>query len=95
VTLSPDQIHKLATLAKLKIDDSSMEEISRQLDNIMGLIDQLEQADTAGIEPLSHPQDPVLRLREDQVIDGDRRDDFMALTTHNQEGLYLVPKVIE
>ena len=95
MTISPDQIHKLATLAKLKVDDSSMEEISLQLDNIMGLIDQLEQADTAGIVPLSHPQDPVLRLREDQVTDSNMRDEFMALTTHNQDGLYLVPKVIE
>lgn len=95
MTLSPDQIHKLATLAKLKINDESMDEISSQLDNIMSLIDQMEQADTDGIEPLSHPQDPVLRLREDEVTQVDKRDAFMQLTTHNQDGLYLVPKVIE
>jgi aspartyl-tRNA(Asn)/glutamyl-tRNA(Gln) amidotransferase subunit C len=95
VTLSPDQIHKLATLAKLKIDDEAMEEISSQLDNIMGLIDHMEQADTDNIEPLSHPQDPVLRLREDEATQADMRDAFMKLTSHNQDGLYLVPKVIE
>ena len=95
MTLSPDQIHKLATLAKLKIDDSAMDEISSQLDNIMGLIDHMEQADTKGVEPLSHPQDPVLRLREDAVTQTDMRDEFMELTSHNQDGLYLVPKVIE
>jgi aspartyl-tRNA(Asn)/glutamyl-tRNA(Gln) amidotransferase subunit C len=95
VTISPDQIQKLAILAKLKIDESSMHEISSQLDNIMALIDQMEQADTTGIEPLSHPQDPELRLREDKVTQIDMRDEFMKLTPHNQDGLYLVPKVIE
>ena len=95
MSISPDQIHKIAQLAKLRIDEQSMDEIASQLDNIMHLIDQMEQADTHGIEPLSHPQDPVLRLREDEVTQGDNRDEFMKLTPHNQDGLYLVPKVIE
>ncbi len=55
----------------------------------------MKQANTEDIEPLSHPQDRTLRLREDNVIDTDRRDDFMALTPNNDKGLYLVPKVIE
>ena len=95
MTLSPDQIRKLATLAKLKINDEAMDELSSQLDNIMNLIDHMEQADTEGVEPLSHPQDPVLRLREDEVTQTDMRDAFMKLTSHNQDGLYTVPKVIE
>ena len=95
MTITPDQIHKIASLAKLRIEDDSIEEISNQFDNIMALIDQMEQADTEGVEPLSHPQDPVLRLREDEVTAVDRRDQFMQLTEHNQDGLYLVPKVIE
>lgn len=95
MTITPDQIHKIANLAKLRIDEQSIEEISSQFDNIMTLIDQLEQADTDGVEPLSHPQDPVLRLREDEVTAADMRDEFMQLTEHNQDGLYLVPKVIE
>ena len=95
MTLSPDQIHKLATLAKLKISDDAMDEISSQLDNIMGLIDHMEQAQTDGVEPLSHPQDPALRLREDRATQADMRDEFLNLTPHSQDGLYLVPKVIE
>ena len=95
MTITPDQIHKIASLAKLRIDDDSIDEISSQFDNIMTLIDQMEQAQTEGIEPLSHPQDPVLRLREDEVTAADRREAFMQLTEHNQDGLYLVPKVIE
>lgn len=95
MALSPEQIHKIAHLAKLRVDDQSLAEISTQMDNIMALIDQMEQADTSGIEPLSHPQDPVLRLREDKVTDTDRRDDFMQLTEHSEDGLYLVPRVIE
>ena len=95
MTLNPDQIHKLATLARLKIKAQAMDEVSSQLDNIMHLIDQMEQANTDGVEPLSHPQDPVLRLREDKVTQTDMRDEFMKLTSHDQDGLYLVPKVIE
>jgi aspartyl-tRNA(Asn)/glutamyl-tRNA(Gln) amidotransferase subunit C len=95
VTLSPDQIQKLATLAKLKISDEAMDEMSSQLDNIMNLIDHMERADTNGVEPLSHPQDPILRLREDEVTQPDMRDAFMKLTSHDQDGLYTVPKVIE
>jgi aspartyl-tRNA(Asn)/glutamyl-tRNA(Gln) amidotransferase subunit C len=95
LTLKAKQIHKLAKLAKLDIDDQAMDQISGQLDNIMQLIDQLQAADTAGVEPLSHPQDPSLRLREDTVTAEDRRDDFMQLTPNHQDGLYLVPKVIE
>lgn len=95
MTLKPAQIHKLAKLAMLDVDDQSIDQISSQLDNIMQLIDQLQAADTAGIEPLSHPQDPSLRLREDTVTAEDRRDDFMQLTPNHQDGLYLVPKVIE
>jgi len=95
MALSPEQIHKIAHLAKLRIDDQEIGEISKQMDNIMTLIDHMEQADTSGIEPLSHPQDPLLRLREDKVTDTDRRDDFMQLTEHREGGLYLVPRVIE
>lgn len=95
MALKPEQIHKIAHLAKLSIDEDSIAEISSQLDNIMTLIDHMEQADTEGVEPLSHPQDPVLRLREDKVSDTDRRDDFMRLTSHSEDGLYLVPRVIE
>ena len=95
MTITPDQIHKIASLAKLRIDDDSIDAISAQFDTIMALIDQMEQAQTAGVEPLSHPQDPILRLRDDEVIATDRRDAFMRLTEHNQDGLYLVPKVIE
>ena len=95
MTLSPDQIQKLATLAKLKINDEAMDEVSSQLDNIMNLIDHMEQANTEGVEPLSHPQDPILRLRDDEVTQKDMRDVFLKLTSHNQDGLYTVPKVIE
>ena len=95
MSISHDQIQKIATLAKLKIEGRSIDEMSKQVDKIMTLIDQMEQADTANVEPLSHPQDPTLRLREDKVADKDRRDDFMALTPNTENGLYLVPKVIE
>jgi len=94
-SISLDQIQKIAHLSKLQLDESSIDALSKQIDNIMHLIDQMEKAETTGIEPLSHPQDPALRLREDKVTQLDARDAFMALTPNNQDGLYLVPTVIE
>ncbi len=95
MAILPEQIQKIAKLAKLEVDEHSIDQISSQLDNIMELVDQLQAADTAGVEPLSHPQDPSLRLREDEVTQGGMRDAFMQLTPDNRDGLYLVPKVIE
>ncbi|MEE9446952.1 MAG: Asp-tRNA(Asn)/Glu-tRNA(Gln) amidotransferase subunit GatC [Arenicellales bacterium] len=95
MAFSPEQIHKLASLAKLRVEEEAVEVISSQIDNIMQLIDQMEQADTSGITPLSHPQDPVLRLREDVPTQTDMRDEFMVLNEHSEAGLFMVPKVID
>ena len=95
MSISSETIEYVARLARIKVNEQETAHFAGQLNDIMGLIDQMEQADTADIEPLSHPQDRTLRLREDVVTDGNRRDDFMQLTPHNENGLYLVPKVIE
>lgn len=93
--IDKQQIHKIASLAKLRVDDEDVQTLSEKFDSIVQLIDQLEQADTKGVEPLSHPQDPTLRLREDVVTQTNERGQFLALTPHHADGLYLVPKVIE
>ncbi len=95
MTISRQEIQKIAHLSKLKLDEASINDLAAQIDTIILLIDQMAQADTDNVEALSHPQDPHLRLRDDVVLEKDARDAFMKLTPYSEDGLYLVPKVIE
>ena len=66
-----------------------------QLNDVFGVIEKLQSVDTTGVEPMTHARDLVLRLREDVVTESDRRDDYQASAPAVQDGLYLVPQVIE
>lgn len=95
VSIKPEDVHHIARLARLKISEAEVVPFAEQLGNILDLADQMQQVDTDKVQPLAHPQDPTLRLREDVVTDNNRRDDFMALSEHSESGLYRVPKVID
>ena len=69
--------------------------MAERLNRVLGLIDQLQEVDTAGIEPMSHALEVVQRLRPDEVTEPDRRDDYQKGAPAVEQGLYLVPKVIE
>ena len=66
-----------------------------QFENVSALIEKMQSVNTDGVEPMAHPQDVSLRLREDEVTEPNRRDDFLALAPQAQDGMFLVPKVIE
>lgn len=93
--LSLDEVHRLARLARIAISDAEAAAVSAQLGGIFGLIEQMQAVDTSGVEPMAHAQDLVLRLREDVVTEADARERFLALAPDAQDGLYVVPQVIE
>jgi aspartyl-tRNA(Asn)/glutamyl-tRNA(Gln) amidotransferase subunit C len=95
MTIDVDEVKKIAKLASLSVDDADMQSYATNLSNILDLVAQMNAVDTTGVTPMSHPFDVVQRLREDVVTDPDRRDDFQAIAPKTQDGLYLVPKVIE
>ena len=95
MSIEIDQVKKIAKLASLKVDDADLQAYATNLSNILGLVEQMNAVDTAGVTPMSHPFDAVQRLREDVVTEPNRRDDFMAIAPASEDGLYLVPKVIE
>jgi aspartyl-tRNA(Asn)/glutamyl-tRNA(Gln) amidotransferase subunit C len=95
MSLSDDQIRRLARLARIAIRDDESAAVRERLNRVLGLIDEMRQADTAGIEPMSHALDLVQRLRADEVTESDRRDQYQAVAPAVDGGLYLVPKVIE
>jgi aspartyl-tRNA(Asn)/glutamyl-tRNA(Gln) amidotransferase subunit C len=95
MSISSDQITHIARLARLKTDQEKSEYFARHLSRIMDLVEQMNKIDTDGIEPMSHPQDAALRLREDIVTAENQREQYQSLAPASRDGLYLVPKVIE
>jgi len=95
MSLTDDQIRRIARLARLAIGEQESAEVRDRLNRVLGLIDQLQAVDTAGIEPMSHALDLVQPLRTDVVTASDQRAAFQAGAPAVDGGLYLVPKVIE
>lgn len=95
MTLSADDVRRIASLARLEVSPDEVGPVLQQLNDIFGLIEQMQAVDTEGISPMAHPQDLILRLREDVVSEADRHAQFQANAPQVEDGLYLVPKVIE
>ncbi|WP_269531586.1 Asp-tRNA(Asn)/Glu-tRNA(Gln) amidotransferase subunit GatC [Chitinimonas sp. BJYL2] len=95
MSLTDSDVRRIARLARLRVTDAEVVETGRQLNGIFGLIEQLQSIDTEGVEPMSHARDVALRLREDEARAPNRRDAFLAVAPAAENGLYLVPKVIE
>jgi aspartyl-tRNA(Asn)/glutamyl-tRNA(Gln) amidotransferase subunit C len=95
MSLSDDQVRRLARLARIAIRPEESVAVADRLSRVLGLIDQMRRVDTAGIEPMAHAQDLVQPLRVDSVTEIDQRERYQAVAPAVEEGLYLVPKVIE
>ena len=93
--LSLDQIARIAELARLELSPAESAAMQHQLNGILAMVDAMGAVQTQGIEPMSHPQQAMQPLREDIVSESDRRDAFQASAPQIEDGLYLVPKVIE
>ncbi|GAC1624700.1 MAG: Asp-tRNA(Asn)/Glu-tRNA(Gln) amidotransferase subunit GatC [Nevskia sp.] len=95
MSLTPDQVKQVAHLARLQLDPALVDGYARQLSNILGMVDTLASADTRDVVPMAHPLDMTQRLRPDAISEPNRREDYQAIAPQVQDGLYLVPKVIE
>jgi len=99
MSLTPDQLQRIALLARIAVSPEEARGVAERLNQVLGLVDQLQAVDTGGIEPMSHALDAQLavqqRLRPDAVTEPDRRADYQEAAPAVAEGLYLVPKVIE
>ena len=95
MSLSLADVEKVARLARLAMNDQEIQAAQAQLNNIFGLIAEMQAVDTTGIEPMSHAQDVAQRLRPDVVSEADQRAAFQSVAPQVEQGLYLVPQVIE
>lgn len=95
MSIDADEVKKIAYLARLKIDESDIPGYVSNLGSILDLVEQMSSVDTGNVSPMSHPLDVVQRLREDVVTETNQREAFQAIAPKTENGLYLVPKVIE
>jgi aspartyl-tRNA(Asn)/glutamyl-tRNA(Gln) amidotransferase subunit C len=95
MSLSLDDVSRIARLARIEISAAEAAQTRDQLNNILDFVAQLQAVNTDGIEPMAHAVDVVQRLRSDTVTEIDHRDAFQAIAPETEAGLYLVPKVIE
>ncbi len=93
--LSPQEVQRIAELARIGISDAEARAVQAQLNNIFELIGQMQKVNTDGIEPMTHAQGSALRLREDKVTEENQRQQLQSVAPQAEAGLYLVPRVIE
>jgi aspartyl-tRNA(Asn)/glutamyl-tRNA(Gln) amidotransferase subunit C len=93
--LTLEDVKRVAYLARVAIDESEARAVLSQINDIFGLIAEMQAVDTRGVEPMSHALDVVQRLREDAVTESDQHALFQEGAPQVEGGLYLVPKVIE
>lgn len=95
MALERSEVEKIAHLARLGLAEADLPRTTETLNNILGLIDRMQAVDTSGVEPLAHPLETTQRLRADAVTENNQRDAYQAIAPAVEDGLYLVPRVIE
>lgn len=95
MSIDRTDVERIAHLARLDLNEQDIPAYTENLSSILNLVDEMQQIDTDGVEPLAHPLDAVQRLRADEVTELNQRDKLQAVAPAVEEGLFLVPKVIE
>jgi aspartyl-tRNA(Asn)/glutamyl-tRNA(Gln) amidotransferase subunit C len=85
----------VAELSQLHIDSGDVNRCVQEMTRVLGLVEQMRDVDTTGVEPMSHPLDTRQTLRADEVTEVDQRTRFQAIAPETSAGFYLVPRVVE
>lgn len=94
-TISNEEVQKVAHLARLAIPDDQIDGYASKIGSILELVAQLSAVNTEGVAPMAHPLDAMQRLRDDVVTESNQRERYQSVAPEVEDGLYLVPKVIE
>lgn len=95
MSLDRSDIEKLALLARINISEDESQQVTDRIGAVLELVDQLQAQDTEGVEPMAHPMDAIQILRPDEVTETNDRENLMSNAPAQEEGLFLVPRVIE
>lgn len=95
MSVDAETVKKVAHLARIAVDEATAERLTGELNAIIGFVEQLQEVNVAGVEPMTAVVDTAMRMREDVVTDGDCRDEVLANAPDAEDGFFLVPKVVE
>ena len=95
MSVNSTDVVQVAALARLKIDDHDLEDVTQRFSRILDLVAELQQVNTDGVEPMSNPHDQIQRLRADVVSEEDQREQLQEPAPAVAEGYFLVPRVID
>lgn len=95
MALTTDDVKSIAHLARIGLDESALEPLAADLSTVLHLVEQMNTVDTTAVEPMAHPGNVRLRLRDDQVTETDQRAALQAPAPATEGGYFLVPRVIE
>ena len=95
MSVSPQDVEKVALLARLTISESELQEVTERFSRVLNLVDELNTIDTTDVVPMSNPHDMEQRLRSDEATRRNNRDALMASAPSQEQGYFLVPKVID
>lgn len=93
--VTEEVVREIAELTQIKVRDEDVTRLAEGMKNILELAEEMQNADTEGLEPVANPLDAVQRLRPDIVTETNRREELQKIAPHTQDGLYLVPRVVE
>lgn len=95
MSIDKQTILKVANLARIEVSDSEADQLVPALSKIIGFVEQLAEVNTDNVEPLANVVNIDLRLREDEVTDGDCQDKVLVNAPEAMQGFFVVPKVVE
>ena len=95
MSVTKDDVRKVARLSRIAVPDEKLDALAEELNGIMGWIEQLNEVDVEGVEPLTSVVETRLPMRTDEVTDGNRREDVLANAPKSDEGFYVVPRSVE
>lgn len=95
MTIDRATVAKIANLARIEVTDQDLDYYGPQLQNILKWFEMMNEVDTSNVEPLASVSDIALKLRKDEVIDGDKVADILANAPEAVEGFFVVPKIVE
>ena len=95
MSLDPATVRRIATLARIRVEDAEIAQLQSELNGILGWIEQLNEVDVEGVAPLTGAAQMALKMREDVVNDGDMQDKVLANAPERIGAYFAVPKVVE
>ena len=95
MAIDADTVRKAARLARIRVEEAALQPLAQELSGIMAWIEQLNEVDTAGVEPMASCEAVALPMREDVITDGNKREAILANAPKADRGFFVVPKVVE